>query len=392
MKKLIFLFLSLLITKSLTSQNLTQTNFISITCPQYMASGTNTRLPVVFRASVIGLLPNTTYRYFNQAAVYSDLGTTNPGAGNPMLISSSGNYTYSTSPSLSTSGNYETFTTDASGRYTGWFAFVNTGNTRFTAGNYIIPSIVIDSAGNGIVKYRYALNDSIKVFAFGTSSNSNEGTGLYGISYAVPKNIIALYDNVGGTGRPISMTYAESEGITVASTVQFYTDSVNGFNGRYGTIIPNLNSNGVRRIEQFSVTTGLSLNFNTDPDGIWPSGANTVNPIGGSSSPVRITITDAPLSVSKIGTAVPQLYRLYQNYPNPFNPVTRIRFDVPSYSDVRITIYDITGREVVKLVNQSFSPGQYEVEFDARGMTSGVYFYMLSSENFSQVKKLTLIK
>ncbi|MCX7877629.1 MAG: hypothetical protein N2510_03190, partial [Ignavibacteria bacterium] len=156
MRKFLLLFFVCFLTSDLFSQNLTQSNFISVMCPQYMSSGTNTRLPVVFRASIIGLAPNTTYRYFNQGALYTDLGTTNPGAGNPMLISSSGNYTYTTSPSLSTSGNYETFTTDATGRYTGWFALVNTGNARFTPGNYIIPSIVIDSAGNGVVKYRYA--------------------------------------------------------------------------------------------------------------------------------------------------------------------------------------------------------------------------------------------
>jgi hypothetical protein len=394
MKNLIKVFLLLAATCGFSlGQSLTQSNFSAVLAPKYMGSGTSSRLPVVFRAEIQSLSPNTTYRYYVQAALYSDLGSTNPGAGNPLLISQSGSsFTYTSSPSLTTSGGYETFMTDGTGKYRGWFAFVNTGNARFTAGNYVIPTITVDSAGSGTVKFRLALNDSIKVLSFTTSAGANNGTGIYGISNATPKNIVALFDNTDGTGKPLAVTFLENASVTIASTVTYYTDSVAGKNGRWGTIIPNDNANGVKRVEQFSITGGSSVNFNTDPDGIWPSGANTVNPLGGSTNPVKLTISDAPLRLSQLGTSVPESFSLFQNYPNPFNPVTKIKFSLPASSSVSLKLYDVTGRIVMEMVNGKFSAGTYEYELDASALSSGIYFYELKTGKFSEVRKLSVVK
>lgn len=289
------LILAVFSTFNLNAQSLTKTNFISVLTPKFVGSG-STRLPVVFRARVQSLTPNTTYRYYNQAAIYSDLGSNNPGAGNPMLIDGDSSiFKYTTSPSLTTSANYESFRTDGSGTYTGWFAFVYTTNARFTAGNYVIPSIVIGNT-SGTVLFRYALNDSLKVLAFSTSAGSNNCTGIYGITSASQKNIIALFDNTSGTGKPVSLAYLENIGATVSSSVQYYVDSVVGRNGRWGSLIPNNNSSGIQRVEVFSLSTGNSSNFSTDADGNWP-GANTVNPTGGISSPLRLDSSSTPLPV-----------------------------------------------------------------------------------------------
>ncbi len=94
-------------------------------------------------------------------------------------------------------------------------------------------------------------------------------------------------------------------------------------------------------------------------------------------------------------------FSLGQNYPNPFNPVTTIRFSVPSpslaagrreTSDVKLVVYDVMGREVSTLVNEKKEPGTYEVKFDAAQLTSGVYFYRLTSGDFIDTKKLILIR
>ena len=90
-------------------------------------------------------------------------------------------------------------------------------------------------------------------------------------------------------------------------------------------------------------------------------------------------------------------YLLHQNYPNPFNPKTKIRFDLPKTSNVILKIYDILGREVATLVNKEMLPGSYEVKFTAKGedgrnLPSGIYFYRLQAGNFSQTKKLLLLK
>lgn len=103
------------------------------------------------------------------------------------------------------------------------------------------------------------------------------------------------------------------------------------------------------------------------------------------------------IGINNISTEIPQRFYLHQNYPNPFNPVTRIRFDIPSkgkgqMADVKLIVYDILGREVSTLVNEQLKPGTYEIEWNASSYASGIYFYQLSSEHFSQSKKMVLNK
>ena len=87
-------------------------------------------------------------------------------------------------------------------------------------------------------------------------------------------------------------------------------------------------------------------------------------------------------------------FGLYQNYPNPFNPSTRIKFDVPpgNSSNVNVAVYDISGKTVATLVNEKLNGGTYEVSFDGSRFSSGTYFCKLTADNFSDVKKITLIK
>jgi L-ascorbate metabolism protein UlaG (beta-lactamase superfamily) len=89
---------------------------------------------------------------------------------------------------------------------------------------------------------------------------------------------------------------------------------------------------------------------------------------------------------------LPAEYSLGQNYPNPFNPVTVISYQLPAVSNVILKVYDVFGREVTTLVNEKKPAGSYNVQFNASRMASGVYFYRLTTESFSQVKKMLLIK
>jgi hypothetical protein len=88
----------------------------------------------------------------------------------------------------------------------------------------------------------------------------------------------------------------------------------------------------------------------------------------------------------------PVAFKLEQNYPNPFNPVTQIAFQINSKSNVTLKIFDITGREIQTLVSSSLPEGYHTVQFDGRGLSSGVYFYTLTSDAFSVMKKMTLLK
>ncbi len=98
-----------------------------------------------------------------------------------------------------------------------------------------------------------------------------------------------------------------------------------------------------------------------------------------------------PLSVAA-QPKVPMEYALEQNFPNPFNPATVIRYQLPAAVHVSIKVYDMAGREAATLVNGQKSAGRYSVNFDAAGLSSGVYFYTLRAGSFVQTRKLVVLK
>ena len=98
------------------------------------------------------------------------------------------------------------------------------------------------------------------------------------------------------------------------------------------------------------------------------------------------------LAVQNISTEIPDEFSLEQNYPNPFNPITNLEFGISDLGFVSLKVYDILGKEVVTLVNEKLSPGNYKVEFDGSGLTSGVYFYKLTAGEFTETKRMMLIK
>jgi len=99
---------------------------------------------------------------------------------------------------------------------------------------------------------------------------------------------------------------------------------------------------------------------------------------------------------------MPEKYLLMQNYPNPFNPTTTIKFDIQKQGFVTLKVYDMLGKEVSTLVSDILQPGSYvsdilqpgsyKADFTAEGLTSGVYFYRLVTNDFSDVKRMMLIK
>jgi hypothetical protein len=91
-------------------------------------------------------------------------------------------------------------------------------------------------------------------------------------------------------------------------------------------------------------------------------------------------------------TEIPADFALYPNYPNPFNPMTTIKFSIPKPTHVTLKVYDISGHEVLFLLNEKMSAGWYRVAFDASQLTSGVYLYTLQTNGFSDTKKCLLIK
>jgi hypothetical protein len=112
----------------------------------------------------------------------------------------------------------------------------------------------------------------------------------------------------------------------------------------------------------------------TDGNGVW-----------------RSSLTEI-IGIKNISSEIPSSYSLSQNFPNPFNPTTTIKFAVPKLSNVKISVNDITGKELEVLVNEQLQAGTYQTNWNASNFSSGVYFYRLQTEDFSDTKKLILLK
>ncbi len=106
------------------------------------------------------------------------------------------------------------------------------------------------------------------------------------------------------------------------------------------------------------------------------------------------------VGIEPISNTSPEEFKLFENYPNPFNPVTKIKFQIPLLRGVsegrgvltKIVVYDISGRTVTTLVNEQLKPGSYSVDWDASGYASGVYFYSLVTNEFTETKRMVLVK
>lgn len=122
--------------------------------------------------------------------------------------------------------------------------------------------------------------------------------------------------------------------------------------------------------------TDTSIYYNTDvyPDTGWIV-MNVLPPI--------LNVADKNTTLS---------YELAQNYPNPFNPITKIRYQISEQTFVAITVFDILGNIIEKLVDEEKTAGSYELDFDGSGLASGIYYYQISTGKFHQTRKMVLIK
>ncbi len=158
-------------------------------------------------------------------------------------------------------------------------------------------------------------------------------------------------------------------------------DSVNGFPDSIVLKVKTINVTDVRVFRLTVTGRGLPLNV--------PVHKRTLN------------LFVNTINVKKISSGIPVSFKLYQNYPNPFNPVTKIRFNIPPSKGargmtLRLVIYNILGKEIAILANESttggLKAGTYEADWDASNYPSGVYFYKLMTDNYSETKKMVLIK
>ena len=238
----------------------------SLIMPEFMQGEAPTnvqRVPFASLLRIEGLLPNATYRYAPQF-VDGDDPTTNEGAGNmifrgvPFVRSTSSPRFLATD--LLT--RHAEFVTDALGTFTGWFFIEPTNNIRFTAGNTGWLRILLNDGNAGdVTAFHLTAAPSIQVLDFGSSST--QGSAVYGQSSAAPRNVMVFYEDAAGAMRPVGASIVEGSGILAdANHAAFYRNEVLGQTGRWGSILPNDLSAGIRRIEERNGVTGEIVGTN----------------------------------------------------------------------------------------------------------------------------------
>lgn len=186
------------------------------------------------------------------------------------------------------------------------------------------------------------LNDSVKNCSpfFGYRCTGVTNVSIFGIN-VLKKSFETIY-HYGGIG----ISFAQNIGVL------YYNNYFQG-GGGYGSIVYNLK-------------------------GCWISGVK----YGDTST----------TNINKIGEEIPSEFVLNQNYPNPFNPNTIIRFHIKDSRFVELKIFDIIGREITRLVNEKLNTGTYEVNWDGSNFPNGIYFYRLTAGDYTETKRMVLVK
>lgn len=123
-----------------------------------------------------------------------------------------------------------------------------------------------------------------------------------------------------------------------------------------------------------------------------PDNSSSFVPTSGQWGTFAISVNNALTGIKPISVQIPEKFELAQNYPNPFNPTTTIKFKIAKQGIVSLIVYDLSGRVIETLINQHLEPGEYQYNLNAQNYSSGVYFYKLTTEYYTNIKKMVLIK
>ena len=171
---------------------------------------------------------------------------------------------------------------------------------------------------------------------------------------------------------------------TIPLSIDFVNMSTGYYCGQNGVVRKSTNG-GINWIEQISPTTqALKTIFCRDTSSIYAAGNN--------GTIIRTQNGGTFVGINQAGNEIPETFSLYQNYPNPFNPSTKITFDIPVASVIKLAVYSILGKEIKVLVNENLAAGKYQAEFDASDLPAGVYFCKLSNGQYNQTTKMLLVK
>ncbi|HEY5534893.1 MAG TPA: T9SS type A sorting domain-containing protein [Ignavibacteria bacterium] len=273
-------------------------------------------------------------------------------------------------------------------RNVGYFAFHQFGKDTYPPtpiydGYNCINNYNYNTPISNAVKMLSKMKDSLLSYTFdGNSFNTYGSAWNTGINH--------LNDSTGSLDSMYNIPYYTSITSRSRDTITYCLVNMSDI---VGIVMINLDST----YNKFAVSTMNANSFIDNNDN-----GNNIKPIDTvvnvrivlmpKYSIMTITATKGlPININDIST-IPDQFFLDQNYPNPFNPTTNIKFNVAKLSDIKIIVYDVLGREVQTLVNESLKPGTYEAVFDASSFSSGVYFYKLITDEFVEMKKMILLK
>jgi hypothetical protein len=261
-----------------------------------------------------------------------------------------------------------------------FLSFIAYANIEYMHG---IVGMTLRDGGIGCICHDFSQSDSVNVWIEGPDSLIMSQTAQYkllmtgGPAVAGGFNIASYIGTLDSVDTLTQVLYGE---LTHTSPNQFIDDTV--FWHFLYTAPDSLLTDTL-----YSVAN--SVNWDSIPSNFdqWNFGEN-----------FAIHIIDNPVNIENENSQ-PKDFVLVQNYPNPFNPGTSIQYAVSSRPDgkagrqfITLIVYDILGNEIATLVNEDLAPGEYEVDFYAEGLTSGIYFYKLEVGNFSETKKMILMK
>ncbi|MCX6164625.1 MAG: T9SS type A sorting domain-containing protein, partial [Ignavibacteriae bacterium] len=286
---------------------------------------------------------------------------------------------------------------------------------------------IIGAGSNGTPVHKRIVNLLVNAYSITVQSNRN-GICAYkvnGISYTNPQqfifqvgstiNVQAVTPQIFGGVKYVFRNWSDNgdttHNVTISGplslTVYYKPQYILILNSDYGTTIgggqyydsavaftfgvyPRIVKIGGGVAFQFHGWDGAGNGSYTSPDTL---GFDTLKTIA-ISNPIVETArwTQIAVGINNISSEIPDKYVLYQNYPNPFNPNTNIKFAIKDFTFVSLKIYNILGKEVATLVNENLKAGIYEVPFSNNRISSGIYFYKISTDNFIEIKKMLLIK
>lgn len=246
--------------------------------------------------------------------------------------------------------------------------------------------------GGGLNDMAYSIiqnNDGSYVLAGETNSFGANGPDFYIVKFDV--NGFLLWSRVTG-GTTDDNGYSITKNINGYSIAGLTTSFSSGLGNMY---LVNISENGLlcgnsvnagSLVGSGAIFTSASSNISS------PNWTLTTPPSSVGNGGGNISIICIITSVIQTGNEIPNDYKLLQNYPNPFNPVTNIKFSLPDISFTEISIFDINGAEVSKLIKEELRPGKYEIVWNASQLPSGVYFSVMKAGKYTESRKILLVK